>query len=68
MIKGVKHMRPDDSKFATVPVGKLGIIVHPSCAELGKRIDQYIVNWRKEREPVSEPVKQRHSSPILFVA
>ena len=27
MIKGVKHMRPDDSKFATVPVGKLGIIV-----------------------------------------
>ena len=43
-------MRPDDSKFATVPVGKLGIIVHPSCAELGKRIDQYIVNWRKERE------------------
>ena len=50
MIKGVKHMRPDDSKFATVPVGKLGIIVHPSCAELGKRIDQYIVNWRKERE------------------
>ena len=84
-------MRPDDSKFATVPVGKLGIIVHPSCAELGKRIDQYIVNWRKEREhehkenvvfkitsrililsmqpvPVSEPVKQRHSSPIPFVA
>ena len=29
-------MRPDDSKFATVPVGKLGIIVHPSCAELEK--------------------------------
>ena len=67
MIKGVKHMRPDDSKFATVPVGKLGIIVHPSCAELGKRIDQYIVNWRKP-VPVSEQVKQRHSSPILFVA
>ena len=86
-------MRPDDSKFATVPVGKLGIIVHPSCAELGKRIDQYIVNWSilfpssaqlkrmlylkitsrililsMQPVPVSEPVKQRHSSPILFVA
>ena len=84
-------MRPDDSKFATVPVGKLGIIVHPSCAELGKRIDQYIetgvksVNMNTKRMlylkitsrililsmqpvPVSEQVKQRHSSPILFVA
>ena len=59
MIKGVKHMRPDDSKFATVPVGKLGIIVHPSCAELGKRIDQYIVNWRKERE-------HEHKENVVF--
>lgn len=52
-------MRPDDSKFATVPVGKLGIIVHPSCAELGKRIDQYIVNWRKERE-------HEHKENVVF--
>ena len=52
-------MRPDDSKFATVPVGKLGIIVHPSCAELGKRIDEYIVNWRKERE-------HEHKENVVF--
>ncbi len=43
-------MSPDDSKFRTAPVGRLGIIVHPSCEALGKKIDEYIVNWRAERE------------------
>ena len=52
-------MKPDDSKFLTVPVGRLGIIVHPSCAELGKKIDQYIVNWRKERD-------SSHRSNVVF--
>ena len=52
-------MKPDDSKFATVPVGKLGIIVHPSCEELGKKIDRYISNWRKERD-------HNHKSNIIF--
>ena len=52
-------MKPDDSKFATVPVGKLGIIVHPSCEELGKKIDQHIVHWRKERD-------HNHKSNIIF--
>ena len=52
-------MKPDDSKFSTVPVGRLGIIVHPSCAELGKKIDQYIVNWRKDRD-------HNHKSNVVF--
>ncbi len=52
-------MKPDDSKFNTVPLGKLGIIVHPSCAALGDKIDQYIVNWRKERALA-------HKDDILF--
>ncbi len=52
-------MKSDDSKFATVPVGKLGIVVHPSCAELGKKIDDYIVNWRRERD-------HNHKSNIVF--
>ena len=43
-------MKPDDSKYTTVPVGRLGIIVHPSCEALGKSIDSYIVNWRKDRD------------------
>ena len=52
-------MKPDDSKFSTVPVGRLGIIVHPSCSELGDKIDQYIVNWRKERN-------HNHKSNVVF--
>ena len=52
-------MKPDDSKFATVPLGKLGIIVHPSCEELGKKIDQQIAYWRKERD-------HNHKSNIIF--
>ena len=34
----------------TLPVGRLGIIPLSSCLNAGKKIDQYIVEWRKERE------------------
>lgn len=34
----------------TLPVGRLGIIPLSSCLGAGKKIDQYIVEWRKERE------------------
>lgn len=43
-------MKPDDSKFSTIPVGKLGIIAMQSCSELGKKVDHYLVKWRKERK------------------
>ncbi len=43
-------MKSGDSKFNSIPVGRLGIVVHPSCEELGKKIDEYIVGWRKGRE------------------
>ena len=33
----------------TVPVGDLGIIPLESCSSLGKRVNDYIVAWRKER-------------------
>ena len=52
-------MKPDDSKFSTVPVGRLGIIVHPSCKELCDKIDQYIVNWRRERN-------HNHKGNVVF--
>ena len=42
-------MKYDDVKFSVLPAHKLAIIVHPSCAELGKNIDEYIVRGRKER-------------------
>lgn len=34
----------------SIPVGELGIIALESCSELGKKVDQYIVEWRQERE------------------
>jgi len=34
----------------TVPVGELGIIPLESCSNLGKRVNDYIVSWRGERD------------------
>ena len=41
---------PDQSKLITVPDGKLGIIALKSSEKLGKKVDEYLVKWRKERE------------------
>lgn len=43
-------MKPDDSKFSSIPVGKLGIIAMESCKDLGAKVDEYLVKWHKERE------------------
>ena len=36
----------------SIPVGDLGIIPLQSCSELGNMVNEYIVDWRKEREGV----------------
>ncbi len=38
----------EDQKITKIPFGQLGIIVHESCKELGKKVDDYIVNRRRE--------------------
>ncbi|MFW5979181.1 MAG: ribose-phosphate pyrophosphokinase [Halanaerobium sp.] len=38
----------EDQKITKIPFGQLGIIVHDSCRELGKKVDDYIVNRRRE--------------------
>lgn len=43
----------------TIPVGPLGLIPLKSCAELGRRVDEYLVKWRKERE-------SEHKTTIAF--
>ena len=35
--------------YDSLPVGRLGIIPLQSCAEIGKKVDQWIALWRKER-------------------
>ena len=36
----------------SIPGGDLGIIPLQSCSELGNMVNEYIVDWRKERESV----------------
>ena len=32
----------------TIPVGPLGLIALKSCEDLGKKVDAYLVEWRKD--------------------
>ncbi len=52
-------MPVQDREFDTIPVGKLGIIALESSKTLGQRVDNYIVQWRNERE-------NEHKSTIAF--
>ncbi len=38
--------------FMTIPAGQLGLIALPGCGELAKKIDDYLVLWRRERQSV----------------
>ncbi len=51
---------PDlNQEFETIPVGQLGIIALPGCEDLAKKIDKYLVSWRKERD-------SEHKTTIAF--
>ncbi|MBQ2973117.1 MAG: ribose-phosphate pyrophosphokinase [Clostridia bacterium] len=41
---------PDYADFTTIPYGQLGILPLPGCEEVAKKIDGYLVKWRKERD------------------
>ena len=36
--------------LTSLPFAPLGIIAMPGCEEMGKKIDFYLTNWRKERD------------------
>ena len=42
-------MANEDKTIETIPVGPLGLIPLKSCEELGKKVDSYLVRWRKSR-------------------
>ena len=46
-------------ELTTIPVGPLGIIALPGCEALAKKVDDYIVDWR--RQQISE-----HKTSIAF--
>ncbi len=41
---------PKDTHLQTIPVGTLQIVALESCKELGKKVDDYLVKWRKARQ------------------
>lgn len=43
----------------TIPVGPLGLIPLKGCLELGNKVDEFLVNWRRERE-------SEHKATIAF--
>ena len=42
--------REEMRNLETIPVGSLRIIALKGCQELGEKVDQYLVDWRTERE------------------
>ena len=40
---------PNEKNLETIPVGPLGIVALESCKELGDKVNNYIVDWRKNR-------------------
>ena len=44
------NIREEKRNLETIPVGPLGLIPLPSFREIGDKVDEYLVTWRKERE------------------
>lgn len=49
----------EEKTIETIPVGPLGLVPLKSCMELGKKVNDYLVTWRRERE-------SEHKSTIAF--
>lgn len=46
--------KKDEHYYATLPVGRLGIIPLESCNALGKKVDDFLVSWRSDREHAAQ--------------
>ena len=53
------NIQRSERVLETIPVGSLGIIPLPSCRELGQKMNNYLVQWR--RESINE-----HKNTIAF--
>ena len=49
----------DEKIYETIPVGRMGLIPVDGCQSLAKAVDQYLVEWRKER-------LQEHKESMAF--
>lgn len=55
----IMNIQRSERVLETIPVGSLGIIALPSCKNLGKRVDDYLVQWRHESA-------NQHKDNIVF--
>jgi len=51
--------REEMNNLETIPVGSLGLIALPGCKTLGEKVNNYLVDWRTERE-------NAHSDSLAF--
>ncbi len=49
----------EEHELNTIPVGPLGIIPLDGCQDLGRKVDAYLVEWRKERQ-------NEHKTSVVF--
>ena len=52
-------MQRNEKNYETIPTGSLGLIAMESCKEMGKKVDQYLIKFRAERE-------HEHENDIAF--
>lgn len=52
-------MQRNEQNYETIPAGSLGVIPLDSCRKLGKKVDKYLVRFRRERE-------HEHQDDIAF--
>ena len=53
------NIQRSERVLETIPVGSLGLIPLPSCKELGRKVNEYLVQWRRESALV-------HKNTIAF--
>ena len=41
-------LRRNDRNLENIPVGALGLIALDGCTEMGAKVNDYLVKWRKE--------------------
>ena len=47
-------MPRDERHTATIPYGTLGIVPLKSCSKMGEKVDDYLVQWREQREHANQ--------------
>ena len=53
-------LRRNDRNLENIPVGALGLIALDGCTEMGAKVNDYLVKWRKEDGHI-------HKNDVAFI-